>query len=98
MTRRGFFAAVVPGLGAIVPVSGAFINCEHGRCNEHGRDSSRGFILTGHFTQAGEDPRSAYFALGQGLTLVIDPERLPACANGAQALIGLEATISLTQA
>ena len=89
VTRRSFFAALVPILGTTVPVQGtpAFISNEQG-----------GFILTGRFDTAGEDPRHAYFALGQGLTLMIDPERLPACASGAQSLIGTDATISLTPA
>lgn len=78
MTRRSFFAAFLPGLGAFQP--------------------SSGFVLTGHFDRAGEDPRHAYFALGQGLTIVIDPDRLPACSRGAEALIGGNATVSLMKA
>lgn len=79
MTRRTFFAALLPGLGGAT-------------------QASSGFVLTGHFDRAGEDPRHAYFALGQGLTLVIDPDRLPACTKGAEALIGGEAVCSLMKA
>ncbi len=60
--------------------------------------SQGGFVVTGHFDTAGEDPRQRYFSLGQGLSLMIDPERLPSCASGAESLVGGEATISLIRA
>ena len=57
-----------------------------------------GFIVTGHLTEGGEDPRHRYYAIGQSLTLMIDARKLPECASGADALLGGDVTITLTRA
>jgi siroheme synthase len=56
------------------------------------------FIVEGHFTEAGADPHLAYFALGQSLSLTLDPQKLPTMVKQAEALIGQQVRLRLERA
>jgi hypothetical protein len=80
VTRRGFFAALVPIVGTHVPVMGTQ------------------FEVTGHMTEGGIDPHQAYFAIGQSLSLTLDPQKLPTMVKQAEALVGKQVRLVLEQA
>jgi hypothetical protein len=56
------------------------------------------FEVVGHFTEGGIDPRQAYFALGQSLSIVLDPQKLPTMVKQAEALVGKQVRLVLEQA
>ena len=59
-------------------------------------EPTSGFVFHGHLTNAGQDGE-AWFAIGQHIALVMDPEKVPACVAGARGLLGEEVEVSLTR-
>jgi hypothetical protein len=53
------------------------------------------FFVTGHFDKAGEDPSMAYYSLGQSVSLMLDPAKVPAMVEQANKLVGRQARIHL---
>jgi hypothetical protein len=88
VTRRGFFAALVPTVGMVLPKSGITQNAE----------VITQFEVIGHFTEGGSDPHQAYFAIGQSLSIVLDPQKLPTMVKQAEALVGKQVRLVLEQA
>jgi hypothetical protein len=56
------------------------------------------FSVSGHFDQAGADNHLAYYSLGQSLSLMLDPAKLPAMVAQADKLVGKQARIILEAA
>lgn len=96
MTRRAFFTqiTVIATQSAVVSTSGY-----HGHVDSPGQDSGHvGFEISGHFDSAGADNSLAYYSLGQGISLMLDPARVPSCVEGADALVKGQARIILMRA
>lgn len=53
------------------------------------------FNVSGHFEAAGADKHLAYYSLGQSLSLMLDPAKLPAMVEQADKLVGKNARITL---
>jgi hypothetical protein len=60
--------------------------------------STTQFNVSGHFDHAGADNTLAYYSLGQSLSLVLDPRKLPAMVEQADKLCGKQARIILEAA
>jgi hypothetical protein len=94
MTRREMLAAV-PMLGSIVPNLGA----QHVAATTHATldKAPEGFEFTARLTPGSGIPGDGFYAIGQTMGLMIDPDKLPACAAGADALLGQDVRIILTK-
>lgn len=64
----------------------------------HNAVTAAQFDVTGQFEQAGADNHFAYYSLGQSLSLMLDPQKLPAMVEQADKLIGKRARITLEAA
>lgn len=62
------------------------------------RPSVTQFSVSGHFDHAGADNQLAYFSLGQSLSLMLDPQKLPTMVEQANKLVGKQARIILEEA
>jgi hypothetical protein len=95
MTRRQLLGAM-PVLGAILPSLGgqSVAVTTHTTLDK----AADGFEFRAQLTPGSGTPGDGFYAIGQSLGLMIDPEKLPACTAGANALLGQDVVITLTRA
>lgn len=84
MTRRDLLRSL-PILGAFLPTTHAAVGVTQ-------------FEVSGHFTDGGADKHVAYYALGQSLSLSLDPAKLPAMVAQCDKLVGKHVRIRLEEA
>jgi hypothetical protein len=100
MTRRGMMATVF-GVMAAKPVLGTILPnaAQHVAATTHTTldKAPEGFEFTARLTPGSGIPGDGFYAIGQTMGLMIDPDKLPACAAGADALLGQDVRIILTK-
>jgi hypothetical protein len=56
-----------------------------------------GFEVSGHMTAGSGTPGDGYYAIGQSISLSLDPTKVPMMVAGADALVGQTVRLILTK-